>query len=71
MLAEKFQAMFATWSNVIYNPTVFYKDELNSTDPEKKIELSDIPEKYFLNYTLKIYEDNHSKLDIVISKNEG
>ena len=30
-----------------------------------------IPEKYFLNYTLKIYEDNHSKLDIVISKNEG
>lgn len=71
LLAEKFQAMFATWSNVIYNPTVFYKDELNSTDPEKKIELSDIPEKYFLNYTLNIYEDNHSKLDIVISKNEG
>ena len=70
LLAEKFQAMFATWSNVIYNPSVFYKDELNSTDPEKKIELADIPQNYYLNYTLNVYEDNHGKLDLVISKNE-
>ena len=71
LLAEKFQAMFATWSNVIYNPSVFYKDELNSTNPEKKIELADIPQNYYLNYTLNVYEDNHGKLDLVISKNEA
>ena len=56
LLAEKFQYMFAVWSQVIYNPNVFF----NSQDLQEHPEISGTD--YYLNYVLEIIENIEGKL---------
>lgn len=64
LLAEKLQYMFATLSQVIYKPNVFYASDLE----EGKITLDEIKEDYYLDYTLEIMENNNSELVIRLEK---
>ncbi len=72
-LAEKFLCMFAAWSSVIYNPSVFFADEIESG--EKDLSETDetstkyIKSDYYLDYTLKILEDRSGNLKIRLEKN--
>ncbi len=53
LLAEKMQYMFATISQVVYNPSVFYADELE----EGTLTMDQINENYYLDYILQIREN--------------
>lgn len=57
LLATKFQAMFASVSQVIYNPEKFFTEEEIAS-------MGTIDENYYLNYELQIEEDTKGKLYI-------
>ena len=58
LLAEKMQYMFATISQVIYSPEIFYADELE----DGTISLDQISEDYYLDYVLQIRENLQSQI---------
>lgn len=64
LLAEKFQYMFASWSQVVYNPSVFYKEEIENSS----LSLNDIPEDYFLDYILQIRENLQNQILMRLEK---
>ena len=64
LLAEKFQYMFATLSQVVYNPSVFFAKDIE----EGNIALEQIEEDYYLDYTLDIMENNQGALVIRLDK---
>ena len=64
LLAEKFQYMFASWSQVVYNPSVFYKEEIENSS----LSLDDIPEDYFLDYILQIRENLQNQILMRLEK---
>lgn len=64
LLAEKFQYMFATLSQVVYNPSVFFAKDIE----EGNITLEQIEEDYYLDYTLDIMENNQGALVIRLDK---
>ena len=64
LLAEKLQYMFATWSQVVYNPSVFYADELENGT----LTMDQISEDYYLNYVLQIRENLQSQILIRLEK---
>lgn len=64
LLAEKFQYMFATISQVVYNPAEFFKAELE----EGSIQLDSIEENYYLDYILQIRENLKNELLIRLEK---
>lgn len=64
LLAEKLQYMFATLSQVVYNPSVFYQKDL----ADGKITMEQIDENYYLDYNLQILENNNSELVIRLEK---
>ena len=57
LLATKFQAMFASDSQVIYNPEKFFTEE-------ELASMGTLDENYYLNYQLQIEEDTTGKLYI-------
>ncbi len=65
LLAEKFQYMFATWSQVVYNPQNFFAKELQ----EGSLNIENIEEKYYLDYVLQIRENLQSQILIRLEKN--
>lgn len=65
LLAEKFQYMFATWSQVVYNPQNFFAKELQ----EGSLSIENIEEKYYLDYVLQIRENLQSQILIRLEKN--
>ncbi len=64
LLAEKLQYMFATLSQVVYIPSVFYQKDIE----DGKITLEQIDEQYYLDYTLEILENNSGELVIRLEK---
>ena len=64
LLAEKMQYMFATISQVIYSPEIFYADELE----DGTISLDQISEDYYLDYVLQIRENLQSQILIRLEK---
>ena len=64
LLDKKFEAMFLTLSQVVYDPEVFFKDEIE----DGELTLQTVPNNYYLNYVLDILEDNNSKLQIKLKK---
>lgn len=71
-LSEKFQCMFATLGYVVYNPSVFYNDDIKNgkKDLNETDETSDkyIKSNYYLDYTLNILEDNKHNIKIRLEK---
>ena len=65
LLANKFNYMFLSLAQVIYNPHKFYEDELSSVE----IEYSQIQQNYYLDYTLQIRENLSNKIILTIEKN--
>lgn len=59
-LAAKLQYMFASISEVIYNPEVFFTPE--------ELASMDLTDFYYLNYNLKIEENNKSEIIIRLTK---
>ena len=66
LLAEKFQAMFMCLSQIVYNPAVMFKSDIESG----VVTLDTLSAAYYLNYTLKILEDNNGKLNVRLEKNK-
>ena len=64
LLPEKFECMFASLSKIVYNPEVFFKNEIDNGE----MTLNDVPSEYYLDYTLKILEDLQGKLHIRLEK---
>ena len=64
-LADKFNYMFSSLAQVVYNPHVFYKDELEKGE----IEYSQIEADYYLDYTLQIRENLSNKIILTLEKN--
>ena len=64
LLPEKFDCMFSSLSRIVYNPEVFFKKEID----DGKMTLNDVPNKYYLSYTLNILEDLQGKLHIRLEK---
>lgn len=65
LLAEKFQYMFATWSQVVYNPQNFFAKELQ----DGTLSIDEIQEDYYLDYILQIRENLQSQILIRLEKN--
>lgn len=66
LLAEKFQTMFMCLSQIVYNPAVMFKSDIESGE----VTLDTLSADYYLNYTLKILEDNNGKLNVRLEKNK-
>ncbi len=64
LLAQKFNYMFLSLSQVIYNPRVFFEKELS----EGK-NYDEIPQDYYLGYTLQIRQNLSRQILLTLEKN--